>query len=132
MKIVLDTNVIISAFLTQGLSYRVLDISMDKHQLFISQWILDELYNSLVTKFSITSEDILRVKNFMSNIFIQANPKGEKPNICRDSDDDNILWLASWIKADLIISGDKDLLDLNKYKNTLIISPRTFMEKYKE
>ena len=95
MKIVPDTNVIISSFLTQGLSFRVLDISIDKHQLFISQWILDELYNSLITKLYITHEDMLKLKNFMNNIFIQVKPEGEKPNICSDMDDNNILWLAS-------------------------------------
>lgn len=132
MKIILDTNVILSAFLTRGLSSRVLDISIDKHELYISQWILDELFNALTKKLTITPEELLRVKYFTKNIFIQVNPEGEKPTSCRDTDDNHILWLANYIEADLIISGDKDLLDLIKYKNILIISPRDFMERYKE
>jgi len=132
MKIILDTNVILSAFLTHGLSSRVLDISIDKHELYISQWILDELFNALTNKLTITPEELLRVKYFTKNIFIQVKPEGEKPTICRDTDDNHILWLANYIEADLTISGDKDLLDLIKYKNILIISPRDFMERYKE
>ena len=132
MKIILDTNVILSAFLTHGLSSRVLDISIDKHELYISQWILDELFNALTNKLTITPEELLRVKYFTKNIFIQVKPEGEKPTICLDIDDNHILWLANYIEADLTISGDKDLLDLIKYKNILIISPRDFMERYKE
>ncbi len=44
MKIVFDTNVILSALMSQGLSSRVLDICIDKHQLFISHWIIDRIH----------------------------------------------------------------------------------------
>ena len=58
------------------------------------------------------------------------NPRSEKPAICRDPDDNNILWLAQDIAADLIITGDQDLLVLKKFKNTQIISPREYKTEH--
>ncbi|MCL4550295.1 MAG: putative toxin-antitoxin system toxin component, PIN family [Bacteroidetes bacterium] len=51
--------------------------------------------------------------------------------ICRDKDDNNILETAVAAKANVIISGDKDLLVLKKYKNISIISPREFYNSEK-
>jgi len=130
MKIVFDTNVILSAFITQGLSSRVLDICIDKHQLFISPWILNEIIEKLNKKFNTSQNEIKRVKDFLLNAFRLIQPEGEIPNLCRDKDDNNILYLAQYIDADLIITGDKDLLELKFIKKSKIINPRTFMEKY--
>jgi len=130
MKIILDTNVILSAFITQGLSSRVLEICNDKHQLFISSWIINELIGKLKSKFKIPQKEINRFKDFLLTAFRVIQPKGEIPKLCRDKDDNNILYLAQYIDADLIITGDKDLLDLKNFQNCKIINPRTFMEKY--
>lgn len=130
MRIVFDTNVILSALLTQGLSSRVLDISIDKHNIFISQWIIDEVSDKLKNKFGIPANNLSQVLSFIQSVFEVIRPKGSLPNICRDKDDNNILHLAGHVKADLIISGDKDLLSLNSYNNIIIINPREFMEKY--
>ena len=130
MKIVFDTNVILSSFITQGLSYRVLDLCLDKHRLYISQWIIDEISGKLKRKFKIPDNEIKRVQEFISRAFVIINPDGEIPILCRDKDDNNILHLAKFIKADIIITGDKDLLDLKKFNKVKIINPRTYMEKY--
>jgi len=130
MKIVIDTNVILSAFLTQGLSSRVLDITIDKHNIFISQWIIDEVSDKLKNKFNIPSNSLSQTLNFIKSVFNIINPEGPLPEICRDKDDNNILHLAKYVKADIIITGDKDLLILKKYNNIAIVNPREFMEKY--
>lgn len=130
MKIVFDTNVLLSALATHGLSYRVLDICLDKHQLFISKWIIDETSEKLNAKFNVSQKDIRKAQKFFRNEFTLINPGGDLPKACRDKDDNNILHLAEHVQADLIITGDKDLLTLKKYKETLIINPRTFIEEY--
>jgi uncharacterized protein len=130
MKIVLDTNVILSALITQGLSSRVLDICIDKHQLFISPWIINEVLLKLDLKMHAPTAEIERVSAFLDNIFNNTDPKGDMPSICRDKDDNNVLLLAKSINANLIITGDKDLLSLNEYLTTKIITPRQFIEKY--
>ncbi len=130
MKIVLDTNVILSALITQGLSSRILDLCIDKHVLFISPWIIDEVLNKLDVKFNIPQKEIKKVNNFLLNAFHLIEPKGKIPTLCKDKDDNNILFLAQFTNSELIITGDKDLLELNNFNNCKIINPRTFMEQY--
>ena len=130
MKIVFDTNVILSALITQGLSFRVLDICIDSHRIFISPWIINEVLEKLLSKFRVKVSELKRVKDFLLNVSHQINPKGRIPTICDDKDDYNILHLSEFVDADLIITGDKDLLVLKKYSNTKIINPRMFMEEF--
>lgn len=47
-------------------------------------------------------------------------------NICRDADDDNILACALAAKADYLVTGDADLLELKMHKGISIITPRDF------
>ena len=130
MKIVFDTNVILSAFITHGLSTRVLDICIDYHQLFISEFIYNEVVEKLKHKFKIKTAQIKKVKKFLENSFTFIKPESEIPSLCRDKDDNNILQLADYINAHIIITGDKDLLDLKLFKKIEIITPRQFMENY--
>jgi putative PIN family toxin of toxin-antitoxin system len=130
MKIVLDTNVILSALITQGLSSRVFDICIDKHHLYISNWIINEVASKLIAKFKIPNKEIDRVIDFLNNAFMVIDPFGEVPNLCKDKDDNNVLHLAKFIKAHLIITGDKELLKIKKIEGCKIINPRTFIEKY--
>lgn len=130
MKIVFDTHVILSALITHGLSTRVLDICIDKHVLFVSPWIINEIIEKLNVKLNIPSAEIERASSFIHNVCINVNPKGALPSICRDKDDNNILLLAQDVAADVIITGDRDLLILKKYLDTHIISPRQFIEYY--
>jgi putative PIN family toxin of toxin-antitoxin system len=129
MKIVFDTNVILSALITNGLSSRVLNICIDKHQLFISPWIIDEVLLKLDVKMHIAKLEIERVYAFLNNVFNNFVPQGDPPAACRDNDN-NIISLAKIIEADIIIAGDNDLLLLKDYFKTKIISPRQFIEKY--
>ena len=99
MKIVFDTNVILSAFLTQGLSFRVLDICLDAHRLFISDFILNEGSDKLRNKFAIPKKEEARVMKLLKEMFYKLNPKGDPPDICKDKDDNAILHLAQFIKA---------------------------------
>jgi len=131
MIVVIDTNVILSALISSGLSARVFDICLDLHDIYISEHIVKEVLDKLETKFKVSQRDINSTKAFIKKAFIKATPEGELPDACRDPDDNNILHLARTIDADLIITGDKDLIVLKKFGNTAIINPRTFIEKYR-
>ncbi len=54
------------------------------------------------------------------------------PDVCRDKDDNHVLQLAGFMKADFIITGDKDLLVLNRYQSTSIVTPRAFYDRFAE
>lgn len=130
MKIIFDTNVLLSALTTQGLSSRVFDICLDKHNIFISDFIINEVSEKLLLKFNLPKTVHKRSIEFLCNACIKIQPKGLIPEVCRDIDDNNILYLAQHIYADLIITGDKDLLTLEKFNDTKIVNPRNFIEQY--
>ena len=94
--------------------------------MILSPWILDEFQNKLLGKFKLDLSDVNEIINTIEQKSNVIQPENELPNICRDEDDNNILQLAEYIEADYIITGDKDLLILEQFKGTLIISPGDF------
>jgi len=130
MKVILDTNVIISAFLTRGLPGQVIIKCLKDHQVFISPWIIDEVKKVLRKKFSVKKNDLNALLMFIDLEFDKVSPKEPLPKVCQDKNDNNLLMLADFISAKALVTGDKDLLILKKYKKTLILTPRDFYRKY--
>ncbi len=131
MKVVIDTNVLLSAFLTEGLSKKVFDICLDNADVYLSEWILNELKDKLERKFKVPAETINRLTGFLKYACIIVEPVGKLNTKCRDIKDDPVLLLADNVKADFIITGDKDLLDMPEHSSLRIINPRTFYDKYR-
>ena len=130
MKIIFDTNVIVSALIAHGLSSRVLDICLGRHQLIISPWLRHEVVSRIKDNTGAPKAEIARVSIFLHNVFYEIVPQGDTPTICCDNDDNNVLHLAKNGFPDLIITGDKDLLYLMEYVNIKIINPRQYIELY--
>jgi len=127
MKIFLDTNVIISAFIAHGHAAEFLEYCLINHKIYTSDFILQEVKEKLKTKFEYSDEEIGEVINFMKTNFITVGKyKKLKKIISRDSDDDNVLAAAAVKKVDCIVTGDKDLLTIKIYKNINILSPGDF------
>ena len=128
MRIVLDTNVFISSIVFKGICREVFNEVIENDQCFISPFILNELKNKLQSKFLITTSGVLDLENDILRVFILQNPHTDFPSICRDNYDNNILQIAESVNADYIITGDKDLLILQKYKQSKIISPSEYLQ----
>lgn len=128
MKIVLDTNVLISTFAFDGFAKKVFEYCFTYHQLVVSEWLIDEFTEKMDEKLKVPVHKIAGAVGLIRRGFTVENPSGEQPDICRDKDDNNVLWLAESVKADYIITGDKDLLVLTPYGSTQIVSPRIFWE----
>ncbi len=130
MKIVFDTNVILSSFLTEGIAHKIFNHCVINHSIYLSDYIVNELTRILTKKFKVKTTELNEFLNFIESYLTKAIPDNLIPDICRDKNDNQILQLAEYIKADIIISGDKDLLVLKKFKSTNIISPREYFIKY--
>ena len=128
MKAVLDTNVLLSAFLTNGMCARILRRARQKGFSFIlCEPVLMETKRLLKNKFSLTAAEI----NLFVSILTESSdetyhPVGKLAGICRDPDDDVFLVCVGETKSDFLVTGDKDLLVLQDYQGTRIISPRDF------
>ncbi|OGQ50790.1 MAG: putative toxin-antitoxin system toxin component, PIN family [Deltaproteobacteria bacterium RIFCSPLOWO2_02_FULL_53_8] len=128
MRVLLDTNVLVAAFIARGNSNEVFDHCLTSHRLITSIWILDELEEKLLKKFHFSKADVKAVVSLVSNNAEMSEPSGLDGKVCRDADDDNILAAALAGKADCIVTGDKDLLVLKDYRGIKILSPTDFWE----
>jgi putative PIN family toxin of toxin-antitoxin system len=128
VRAVFDTNVLIAAFLTEGLcSGLLIRARKQAFNLVLCDDIIREFEGILIKKFKLTSTDISEISAIVSEaaseILHKLNPI---PNICRDPNDDMMIACAIDATADYIVTGDEDLLILKKYKDVIIINPRNF------
>lgn len=130
MRVVFDTNVLISAFAAEGLCSKLLERA-NKHDfmLYVSPFILEEFKRTLKIKIALSKREIKEALFILKEVVNTVDPNKQGiivKNVCRDRDDDNILAAASACRADYLITGDRDLLELNKYRKTKIFKPRDF------
>ena len=128
MKAVFDTNVLIAAFLTEGLcSGLLIRARKQAFNLVLCDDIIREFEGILMKKFKLTSIDISEISTIVSEAASEILHKlGPIPNICRDPNDDMIIACAIDAAADYIVTGDEDLLTLKRYRDIVIINPRNF------
>jgi len=128
MKVLLDTNVIIAAFAARGLSADVLELCLSGHTVITSEHILSEVRDKLTGKVAVPAsiaEDIVSYLRENSVLAVQLPVTDVE---CRDKDDLPVLGAALAGHADYLITGDKDLLVLERYQNIRIITPRQLWE----
>ena len=127
VRVVLDTNVFIAAVVADGLCRDLVRVRLLPHTLIISEPLLQELRTVLRAKFAVDPVELplLAQLNEESEIVTPAELRG---GVCRDEDDDVVLATALAGKADVIVTGDEDLLVLKKFRGIEILSPRQFLE----
>ncbi|HQP48607.1 MAG TPA: putative toxin-antitoxin system toxin component, PIN family [Spirochaetota bacterium] len=126
MRVVLDSNIIIAAFASRGLCSSLFELCIEKHEVIISQQILQEVSKNLEKKFKMPEKSINEVVAYLVEFCTLLNCEMLAENVCRDRDDDGIIGLAFQNAVKYIITGDKDLLVLEKNKIVRIITPREF------
>ena len=131
MKVVLDTNVLISAIMFGGKSRDILEMGISgKIKIALSQDILKELAEVLVDKkFRAPMAFVRQTIHELSDISELVIVTDKINFVKSDPDDNRILECAVSAKADYIVSGDSDLLDLKHLKRIKILSPSDFVLK---
>lgn len=127
MRVVFDTNIFVSAFVLPGSGAdAALDRVIEKDELVISKAIIDELLTVLARKFARDADELARVAVFLADLANVVRPRG-RINVLRDEADNRILECARTGRADLIVTGDKAMLQLGSYQKTKIISLRRYL-----
>ena len=130
MKAVFDTNVLIAAFLTDGLCAKLLlRARRNEFSLILCPFILQEFQKFLQVKIKASNQEIEMAVNLLKEAASEINQPSffsGIERICRDADDDNILKCALASESDYLVTDDDDLLTLHKYGKTKIIKPRQF------
>ena len=126
MRTVLDTNVLIAAFIARGTCHELLEHCVRRHELLTSEFILDELAEKLSGKFRYPAEKVHAVQTLLRSRMVIVCPQALEAPICRGRDDDNILAAAQAAAANCIVTGDRDLLEIGTWKGIAIVDPRGF------
>ena len=131
MRIVVDTNVLISGVFFGGFPRKLLSAVVEgKITSCASTEIVNE-YQEVVEEMICRKQGHLNTN--ILNPLIQSMEMIEPMSnveICRDPDDDKFINCARDGKAFYIVSGDKDLLDLQQFEDIRIVTARQFYEKY--
>lgn len=129
LRIVPDTNVLLSALLVEGNERLLIEKCFCRDfQLVISLDILDEFKEvALRPKFGFSVEELDEFINALVLVSDVVVPAEKVKGVCRDVDDEKFLEAALEGKADWVVSGDKDLLVLGRFRNIIIGSASDFV-----
>ena len=124
MRIALDSSVFIAAHISRaGVCPELLKDVLLHHELVISGFILEELGRKLVEKFNFPRRDADQVGAFLRRVSIVVDPADLPPDLCRDPTDLPVLGTAVAGACALLISVDRDLLDMQAIQTIPIIRP---------
>jgi putative PIN family toxin of toxin-antitoxin system len=129
VKVVFDTNVLVAALVFPGgrgeaALQRIVE---EKDRLLISKPILDELLGVLGRKFARDAEALSHVAIFLTELGLPVRPR-QRLHVVKDDPDNRILECAVAGHADVIVTGDRQLLELREYKGTRIVSLREYLK----
>lgn len=127
MRVVLDTNVLIAAFISRGACAQLFEAIVTTHEAVSSEGLLQEFHNKLTTKFRFSQSDADEALALLKLKAQLVTPVALQQPVCRDPDDDLVLATAATGDAQCIITGDKDLLILKQFQGIDIIRPADFM-----
>jgi putative PIN family toxin of toxin-antitoxin system len=128
LRAVFDTNVLVAAFVTEGICSKILMRGRKRQfHLITCPVILREFQHVLIKKFSVTRDEAQSALKIIIEVMHSiVRPSQSVQGICRDPDDDAILACALGAGADYLVTGDMDLLELKIYKGIRIVTPRDF------
>jgi putative PIN family toxin of toxin-antitoxin system len=129
MRVVLDTNVYISAVMFGGLPGALLDLAFLKpFDTLISPALIEELDEKLRLKFEVSAEDALAIRARIVSIAHLIEPEEPLHVIEEDPDDNRVLECAVAGRANTIVSGDRHLLKLASFRGIPIMRVREFLD----
>lgn len=130
MRVFLDTNVLVSGFATRGLSADVVRLLLAEHELLVGEVVVEETRRVLTEKFGVPDEKADQIERLLRRRHVEPVPDSDSPVEVRDPDDEVVLASAIAAGAEILVTGDNDLLDVaDQVESLRIITPRTFWEE---
>lgn len=131
MRVYFDTNGFVSAFASRGLCADLFQVVLADHQLVVGDVVLEDLRRILSRKLRMAPAMVDEVESFVRS---QANLVGKVPPIrlaIRDATDALVVAEAVAGRADVLVTGDNDLLSIATDAPLPIVAPRAFWELLK-
>jgi putative PIN family toxin of toxin-antitoxin system len=132
MRVVLDANVAIAAAATRGLCDAVLELCIERHRIVLCRGILAEIEDKLRRKLRIPPAIVAEYVKYLENNAQVVEPATIPSAACRDPEDLMVLGVALSGGADVVVTGDHDLLSLKSFKGVQIVAPRMFWETHQK
>ncbi len=130
MRVFLDTNVLVAAFATRGLCADLLRTVLAEHEFLSSGTVSEELTRTLVEKLRVPEARVREIAAFIrASGSIPDTPGSPLPVAIRDPDDAVILSEALVLHADVLVTGDQDLLEAGEVPGISIMDPRGFWDR---
>ncbi len=129
MKIFLDTNVLVSAYTARGLCADLFRLILAEHDLLTGEVNLVELRRTLAKRFSATPQQIGAVEEQLREHVVVPRPAAPSSLVVRDVDDAWVVASACAGAAELLVTGDQDLLAVARTAPVPIVSPRAAWEQ---
>jgi putative PIN family toxin of toxin-antitoxin system len=126
VRVFLDTNVLVSAFATRGLCADVFRAVLAEHELIVGEVVIEELQRTLRDKLGLPPEQVQAIEELLREQEVVARPATAADAPIRDPDDRWVLASALAGNADLLVTGDKDLLELGGSAPLPVLDPRGF------
>jgi putative PIN family toxin of toxin-antitoxin system len=126
----LDTNVLASGFGTRGLCADVVREVLAKHELLTCRQVLDELDRALTEKFEVPAAEVAAIHELLSMSCVTQTP-GQASFGLRDAADEQIVAAAVASAADVLVTGDKDILTVRAKLPLPVADPREFWRMLK-
>lgn len=126
MRVFLDTNVLVSAFATRGLCADVMRQVLAEHELVIGEVVLRELRKALRLKLKLPPATVTAIEELLRESEVIPRPRTPSELEVRDPDDRWVLASAIAGRADVLVTGDRDLLEVAARSPVRIIDPRGF------
>jgi len=129
VRVFLDTNVLVAAFATRGLCADLLRAVLAEHELLSSATVVEELTRTLVERIRVPEATVDEIAAFLrASAVFPDTAAGPPPVAVRDPDDAVILSEALVLRADVLVTGDKDLLEAGEVPGISILDPRGFWQ----
>ena len=128
MRLVLDTNVVVAGLVARGLCHELIEDHLPAHEAVLSEPLWAELLGCLEEKLGLDPRELPFLELYRRHAE-WVEPVALDGPVCRDPDDDRVLATALAGEADVVVSGDEDLLTLEDFRGVEILSPRVFLER---
>ena len=126
MRVFLDTNVLVSAFATRGLCSDLFRSVIAEHDLVVGEVVLEEFRRIVTRRFHVPANHADELVAYLRSYEVVPRPDERDPIRVRDEADRWILASAHQASADVLVTGDADLLAAAKQARVRIVTPREF------
>lgn len=132
MRVFLDTNVLVSALTARGLCEDLFRYLVGSHEIMTGEVNLEELQRILTNRFRASAAQVESVESQLRDQIVVPRPRAPSTLAIRDPDDGWVLASAEAGKADMLITGDRDLLAVAHQSTVPILTPRAAWERLRQ